>query len=817
MYIAHVKTEDGAQQLVLDHLKEVGDIAAVFARKINAESAGRLIGLLHDFGKYSQEFQQYIQSATGLIEQDDELYVDSVLLKGKIDHSTAGAHWVWKKLSKYGSAGQGELCGQILSLCIASHHSGLIDCFGIDDRPVFSDRMKKSDDKVHLNECKLNADDEILEEIERLANVDLIKEMLGDLRKFINFDDPTMVDYFNLGFFTRFLFSCLIDADRLSSAEFEDEARFDERLKNSRPVKWSVAINRLESHLSSLPIRNHVDYLRREISDNCKENSLKPKGIYTLTVPTGGGKTYASLRYALHHASQHDLERIIYVIPYTSIIEQNAEVIRGAVEDGGDSTPWVLEHHSSLEPEHQTWRSKLVTENWDAPIVLTTMVQLLETLFSGGTRGVRRLHQLANSVLIFDEIQTLPINCVHLFCNAMNFLSKQCSTSVVLCTATQPLLNDLRRPDKGQLDIPGENELAGDFVEHFRQLRRVDVRDITKPGGWSVDEVAEFAINQFREKNNCLVIVNTKSWAQDLYRRCVKELDVDSIFHLSTNQCPAHRKRLLDEVKLRLKNELPVLCISTQLIEAGVDIDFSSVIRFLAGLDSIAQAAGRCNRNGQMKGAGGKLVKGEVFVVNPNKETTGMLKDIEVGKEKAARVLNEVHDDMLSPSAITQYFRYYFFDRASDMDYRLKENNNHRDESLLNLLSSRKGSADFCGRRNKVPLMRQAFMEAGKQFKAIDAPTQAVIVPYGADGKKLIAELCSVAKEFDAHRYYQLLRQAQKYSVNTFPNVWLQLQREGAVHEIQEGHGIYYLKENYYSDNFGLTSAEVSHASTFVL
>lgn len=809
--IAHVRKEDGKRQLVPDHLKEVGNIAAVFARKINAESAGRLIGLLHDFGKYSREFQQYIQSATGLIEQDDELYVDAVLLKGKVDHSTAGAQWIWKKLSSYGNAGQGELCGQILSLCIASHHSGLIDCLGIDDRSVFSDRMKKSDGKVHLAECELSADTEIMETIEQLADVDLVKEMFGGLRKFFNFDCPTTADYFYLGFFTRCLFSCLIDADRLNSAEFEDPTRLEERLRNSGPVKWGVAIERLEHHLAALPVRNHVDELRREISDNCKENALKAQGIYTLTVPTGGGKTYASLRYALHHANKHGLDRIIYVIPYTSIIEQNAIVIRGALDGNEDITPWVLEHHSNLEPEYQTWQSKLVTENWDAPIVLTTMVQLLETLFSGGTKGVRRLHQLANSVLIFDEIQTLPVNCVHLFCNAMNFLSQHCSTTAVLCTATQPLLNELKRPDKGQLDIPIENELAGDFEEHFRKLRRVDVRDVTKAGGWNANEITELAITEFREKSNCLVIVNTKSWAQDLYRRCADKVNPDSIFHLSTNQCPAHRKKLLDEIKTRLEDELPVLCISTQLIEAGVDVDFSTVIRFLAGLDSIAQAAGRCNRNGKLRGSDGELVRGEVFVVNPDKETTGLLTDMEVGKEKAERVLNETHEDMLSPTAITQYFRYYFFDRADDMDYRLKTSKNHRDESLLNLLSSRAGSADFEGRANKVPLMRHAFMEAGKQFKAIDAPTQAVIVQYGKEGEMIVAELCSVAKEFDVHRYYQLLRQAQKFSVNVFPNVWMQLQRDSAVQEIQEGHGIYYLKKSHYSDDFGLSNDAVGY------
>ena len=669
--------------------------------------------------------------------------------------------------------------------------------------------MRKPDEKVHLDECLQAADQKIMEAIGQLATVDLVRELFGQLAKLVNFNEPSTIDYFNLGFFTRLLFSCLIDADRLNSAEFEDPARLSERLNNAGPVDWSVALARLEKHLAALAPRNYVDELRREISDNCKNNAERAQGIYTLTVPTGGGKTYASLRYALHHARHHALDRIIYVIPYTSIIEQNAKVIREVVEKDGDVRPWVLEHHSNLEPDQQNWQTKLVSENWDAPIVLTTMVQLLETLFSGGTKGVRRLHQLANSVLIFDEIQTLPVNCVHLFCNAINFLSQQANTTTVLCTATQPLLNELKSPNKGQLTIPTKNELAGDFDRHFIALRRVDIHNLIKPGGWKAQEIVQLAVEQFLERGSCLVIVNTKGWAQELYQQCSEQVAQSQLFHLSTNQCPAHRKVLLDEIRSRLEQKLPVLCISTQLIEAGVDVDFASVIRFLAGLDSIAQAAGRCNRNGKLLDAEGNLVKGQVYVVNPDRESTGLLKDIEVGKDKAERVLREGYEDVLSPEALCQYFRYYFFDRADDMAYRLDGSKSQRSDNLLNLLSVREGcNENFDKREGKIPLMRHAFMEAGKQFKAIDAPTQAVIVQYGA-GRELVKELCSVAREFDVHRYYELLRKAQKYSVNVFPNVWKKLLEQGAVHEVQLGHGIYYLDETYYSADFGLTTESI--------
>jgi len=303
------------------------------------------------------------------------------------------------------------------------------------------------------------------------------------------------VTHFYVGFWTRFLFSCLIDADRINSADFENPYQASYR---NKAVSWDIAINRLELFLteqqSTATNDFNINAIRRTISDACKNRAKDAQGIYTLTVPTGGGKTYASLRYALHHAKQHGLERIFYIIPYTSIIEQNADAIRKAIEQDGDANPWVLEHHSNLEPENQTWHSKLSAENWDAPIVMTTMVQFLETLFSGGTRGVRRLHQLANSVIIFDEIQTLPINCTHLFCNALNFLTTYTNTSAVLCTATQPLLDKLKSPENGQLLIPKENELIDDVSLLFDQLKRVEIDNKTKPEGWSKEEIADFDV-----------------------------------------------------------------------------------------------------------------------------------------------------------------------------------------------------------------------------------------------------------------------------------------------------------------------------------
>ncbi|MCW9025030.1 MAG: CRISPR-associated endonuclease Cas3'', partial [Gammaproteobacteria bacterium] len=314
-YIAHRREKDGIEQSLEVHLNEVSEIAGLLAAKTGMSEAGQLIGLLHDFGKFSQEFQAYIGSATGKINPDEDEYVDVVALKGKIDHSSAGAQWIWENCQRWGERGQ--MVGQMLALCIASHHSGLIDCLKPDGDNSFSDRMKKLDGKTHKNECMKNASNDYLEKLDALADKDLIQRMLKHLQKIGQVEDllpEKPIRYFNLGFFTRMLFSCLIDADRINSADFEYPENTQHR--NNSSVDWSVPVNRLEQAINELNGEKPIDELRRTISNACKHRAVDAQGIYTLTVPTGGGKTYASLRYALQHAKQHELDRIIYIIPF---------------------------------------------------------------------------------------------------------------------------------------------------------------------------------------------------------------------------------------------------------------------------------------------------------------------------------------------------------------------------------------------------------------------------------------------------------------------------------------------------------------------
>lgn len=818
--IAHVRS-DAEVQLLKTHLESVGALAAVFAAKFGLAKHGELIGLLHDLGKYSDEFQAYIKSATGMYNQDEDAeFVDASELKGKVDHSTSGAQFIWEQLATKSPIH--HALAQVLALCVASHHSGLIDCLKPRaERPVedgFSKRMGKSSEKTHLQEVKTKADPSVMQRASALLeDGDLSSAFQQWLRSLHERapganraeKDQSPAQKFQQGLLVRALFSCLIDADRIDSADFEYPGRARQRHLGTYEA-WGALIQRLERHIGSFPTAHPIDGLRRDISDHCLKASERPTGIYSLTVPTGGGKTLASLRFALHHAKQHGLDRIIYVIPFTSIIDQNAEVVRRILEPAGiKAGSAVLEHHSNLTPDKQSWRSKMLSENWDAPVVYTTTVQLLETLFGAGTRGARRMHQLANSVLIFDEIQSLPVNCVHLFNNAMNFLADHCKTTVVLCTATQPLLNEVDA-SKGAIRLSEGHEIMPNVGQLFDDLKRVEVANRRKPGGWSQAEVADLAIEQVKEAGSCLVIVNTKKAAQAVYQLC-RQFPGAEVFHLSTGMCPANRKAQLNSIRLRLqtKPSLPTLCVSTQLIEAGVDVDFAAVVRYAAGLDSIAQAAGRCNRNGHRE-------KGMVYVINPQSEDENLsrLHDIRIGKEKAEGVLIDFAEDPASfggscigPLAMGRYYQDYFFARAADMSYPLAREVTGRDDDLLSLFgANEKAASDYAQNHGKSPpplRFRQSFMTAAKAFKAINAPTEGVIVPYSSEGKALIADLCAA---YLPDKEFELLRRAQQYSVNVFAHQREALSKEGAVREIREGTGILYLADaRYYSEEFGLS------------
>jgi CRISPR-associated endonuclease/helicase Cas3 len=802
-YVAHYRESDQTIQTIREHLEATSLHAKRFAGKIGLDIIGELTGLIHDMGKYSSKYQLYIKSAVNLFLPGDEGYVDADKLKGKIDHSTAGAQWV-KNIHKDATKID-KLSGEMIALCVMSHHTGLADIFDISGDDKYSERLNKDFSLTYYDEVRGKIDNSLLEHAVDLAQSE---EKTDQLTKIITkihqlFNDP--IRQFNKGLVVRFLFSCLVDADRINAADFETPGNVKFRYLGNYP-DWQKLIDLFER--KSFEVKNEVDRLRCEISNVCQRRADERQGLFYLTVPTGGGKTFSSLRFALYHAKKYRLDRIIYVIPYTSIIDQNASRVSELFADLPQEI--ILEHHSNIAPEKDTWRNRILSENWDAPIIFTTTVQFLETLFGSGTRSVRRMHQLAKSIIIFDEIQTLPIKTVHLFNNAINFLTQVCSATVVLCTATQPLLHGVEK-SKGAVPYSPDMQIV-DFLPLFQKLKRVTVQNCCKPGGWSETELSQRVEDLLKKNGSVLVVVNTKANAKQLYHFCSGF--TENTFHLSTDMCPKHRKEILEKIINCLDpfNPRPVICISTSLIEAGVDVDFGAVIRCLAGLDSIAQAAGRCNRNGLREELG------IVQIVNLQKENLAKLPEIKIAQEATLRIFDEYQknpavfdQDIIGPKAMDQFYKYYFFQRSHEMTYPIARSEIGRDDNMLSLLSTNMESFYSYSRTHdnaKPPYyLWQSFMTACKQFRVIDAPTQGVIVPYDEDAKLIIVRLSAhmtLKEEAD------LLKKAQQYSVNIFPYMFEELIKKRALFQTYEESGIWHLDGQYYSHDFGVSKEPVS-------
>lgn len=815
--IAHVR-RDKKEQLLVTHLAEASRLAERFATKVGLPEIGRIMGLLHDFGKASKAFQDYLRSAEGQIDPDADDYVDYKAKKGKIDHSTAGAQLAYEKLASRGQ--EGKILAQFLALAIASHHSGLIDCLKPDGANEFERRITKDENSTHLTEARNKLPD-IEKQLDEILAQPIEKHFYQAVfETMTEAADSKNNRWFKRGLLARFLLSCLLEADRLNTADFENPG--NEAVRNyGRYIPWSTLIKRLEARYAEYAQKTaqmqpgqalEVNQLRAQVAQACLKAAEKPKGIYQLTVPTGGGKTEASLRFALHHALAHKMDRIFYIVPYITIIDQNADKVREILEEVDERSMIVLEHHSNFVPSDDTRkRHNLLAENWDAPIVFTTQVQFLESLFGSGTRDARRMHQLANSVIILDEVQTIPVRITHMFTIALRFLTHDCGATVVLCTATQPPFDNLDNPYR-KLHITPEQHIIQNEPELFKQLKRVEVHDERKPGGVSNAEIVNLAERALLEKGSVLIVANTRASAQSLYIEIKNRNLGVATYHLSTNMCPAHRVDRLAEINAKLKANEPVVCVSTQLIEAGVDIDFGAVIRSLAGLDSITQSAGRCNRHGMREDGG------SVWVVNPQEEKLDRLKDIKSGSEHAQRVLDDFRvapddfgNDRIGLDAVAAYYNFYYQSQKDKMDYPVdKDSSVERDDNLFNLLSMNNlsirnyegahqgGSPDI--------LLRQSFRTASEEFRVIDSLTRGVIVPY-RNGGEIITELCGA---FILEKQNRLLKQAQRYSVNLFDYQLRKLLEAGAIQEVQEGAGVYHLHKSFYSDEFGWSDKPVN-------
>lgn len=631
-YLAHVAPDHGDKarvQPLAEHLASVAERASMFATPFGATEWGELAGRWHDLGKFQRAFQSYIRNASGY---DVETGLDGGG-PGKVDHSTPGAIHAVEHLSSLGR--RGRAIGRLLAYVIAGHHAGLPDWSQADGgrrslEARLADRRSEYEGMVHVAAAQ--------------------PWMQGTAPP----QGPPSRTCTAL--WLRMLFSALVDADFLDTEAFMNPEKPGRRAGWASLTEIAGAFNRFMTVKSVGDTA--LNRTRSEILSWCKGAAKKKPGLFSLTVPTGGGKTLSSMAFALDHALRHGQRRIVYVIPYTSIIEQTADVFREAFGDVAHRA--VLEHHSNLDPDVETARSKLAAENWDAPVVVTTSVQFFESLFAARTSRVRKLHNVADSVVVLDEVQLLPPEFLHPILDTLQKLAAHFGTTILLMTATQPAWDGAPEGDTSLPELRGVREIVPEPLELHARLRRVTVHvpeDLATEQDWG--KVAD----ELLRHPSVLCVVNRRKDARTLHE-LLEPRDPEAV-HLSALMCGAHRSKVIGDLRLRLSAGKPVRLVSTQLIEAGVDLDFPVVFRAMAGLDSIAQAAGRCNREG-------KLGIGDVRVfVPPTLPPMGLLRRAE-GVTRS--MLAEGLDDVLAPTAFRRFFRHLYWLQGENLDkYSIRE------------------------------------------------------------------------------------------------------------------------------------------------
>lgn len=694
-------------QALSAHLQDVAELAAKNAAHFGGQALARPAGLLHDIGKYTHPFQtQRLQG-----------------LGSRIDHATHGAVLAQERYPGYGA---------LIAYAVAGHHAGLANGDGGTLRSSLKDRLSQ-EYRAGLAALLPHWENEI-----SLPTATGLPE---------GFEIRPERGAFQLTLLTRMIFSCLVDADFVDTDDFY--RRIEHRKPRPRGDSPSLQAlrDRLDAHLAALPGEGAVNRLRGDILRHVRAQASRDPGLFSLTVPTGGGKTLASLAFALDHAIAHGLRRVIYVIPFTSIVEQNAQVFRKAFGDLGDA---VLEHHSAFSEDPRSApegleKRRLAMENWDAPVVVTTAVQFFESLFADRPSRCRKLHNIAGSVVILDEAQTMPLDFLRPCVAVLDELALNYRASPVLCTATQPAL----LADQGfKSGLTRVRELAPDPPALYAQLRRTTVRHVG-----TLDDTALERL--LRDNQQMLCIVNNRRHARHAFETIANE---PGACHLTTLMYAHHRRSVLHDVRKRLQAGAPCRLVSTSLIEAGVDVDFPIVLRAEAGLDSIAQAAGRCNREGRRSHEAS-----EVLVFEPLNRDWAPPRELKVFADVFRSIERQHRHDLLALDALSAYFQQLY--------WRLDQGLDRKD--LLGLL--RGASLD------SLP-----FETLAAEFRMIETAMKPVIVPFEPGTQNVLPE---VARAVDDLAYAPAAaRQLQPYLVQVPQRAYDALWRAHALEVIAPEH-----------------------------
>ena len=777
MFIARFY-EDELQPLS-EHLTHVGEYSREFAKDLGLGNTAFIIGVLHDMGKYSSAFQEYIFKA-----KNNEFFNEE-----KVDHGVYGGKYIYEKYIN--KKEYGWIARDVISQVITYHHGGLPDNINENNKNPMLERFRKiSDEEMR------EVENQYFKEMKNL-DFDLLFEKSTEEIKNVcaKFSDRK----YDIGMLVKTLYSCLVDADRLDSFLFtvseKPEIEFDSK------TIFKEYSEKLENKLIEFNKNKNINEgtanlnkYRNIISQKCKDFAANETGIYTLTVPTGGGKTLASLRFALNH----NKKRIFYIMPYTTIVEQNA----GAVRDILSCSDNLLEFHSNLAEENKSDEFELISERFDYPIVFTTMVQFLNAFFTKGNGNIRRLHNFSNSVIVFDEIQTLPLKCMSLFYKTLLYLKNVMNTTSILCTATQPDFDFIEE----NVGVKIDGEIIDNVDEIYENLKRMDVIDKTRER-MTCETLAEFATELKEDVSSLLIVMNTVASAEKVYTNIKENCETECIL-LTSRLCPAHRKEIISDIKSKLKNGEEIICVSTQLIEAGVDISFSSVIRNLSGMDSIAQASGRGNRNAESD-------NGKTYIVNVEDENIGNLDYISNGQKHTKDLLSNYLEDsekfdnsLLSPKSIKRYYETFYSDKDVNdkMDYPV----NDAEGTILKLLTNDKAKKSRYNGNYPLSFVQQ-FAKAAGYFEVIDSKTKSVIVQWDDESENNISILLS---DEDLSEKKKALKKLQSSTVNIYDNMFRQLSGENAfIPCINEDINI--LKSQFYDSEKGITVEGKSKAEIF--
>lgn len=721
------KNDDGtwaSPHLLSQHLDGTARLAEIYAAKFYSGEWGKIAGLAHDAGKGRLLWQNYIRFKSGFFDEEAHLEGKS----GKMPHAIHGAKMVEELF--------GKGVGRVLAYCIAGHHTGL---------PDWSSAEGAGQASLQFRETQVRD----LQDIDAFIfdKVKLAKPQSLPWKFARNLD---------LSLWIRMLYSCVVDADFLDTESYMNKTQASSRGGYCSIKELLELFNQFIIKLDQTSEDTPVNKIRRNIRKKCVQMAEEPQGIFSLSAPTGGGKTLSSLAFGLEHAKRHDLERIIYVIPFTSIIEQNADVFRMAV--GEDQ---VVEHHSSLDEDDSTPKSRLAAENWDAPVIVTTSVQFFESLFAAKSSRCRKLHNIVNSVVVLDEAQLVPIEYLNPILEVMQLLVEHYHVSFVISTATQPAFEERIVDEKRFNGLKKVVEIMGsrdDVKKLYDSLKRVHVQlpeDLHTVSSW--EEIVE----ELKQYEQVLCIVSDRKSCRELY-----SLMPEGTFHLSALMCGQHRSEVIKKIKEKLKNKEAVRVISTQLVEAGVDFDFPVVYRALAGLDSIAQAAGRCNREGRL------TEFGKVVVFNPpRKAPKGILRK---AADTTHNIIATCPDDPLEHSLFERYFSELYW-KANSLDAK----------GIVSLLSR---ELQECG---------IYFRTAAERFRIIDDSLQkTILVRYGESERWI-----DILKTKGPERW--LMRKLQRYTVNVYNDDFDLLLQQGSIEEVQPK--IFALTTNLvYSKDIGL-------------